>query len=158
MKKIIFIIVLTLFINGCSKEVKLQLFETKDQAIKQYIEEQNVKETFLELELVTNETIVLIKQESNMYSLAELTNSKDNKYSFSRISAWVDIGNTTGAMWEFKTNTDNVYTLKISKQQEDLDSIYNKDFDIYISIVNGKRSYNDYNGRNVITSTKMIDI
>ncbi|SFS40815.1 hypothetical protein [Paenibacillus sp. 453mf] len=158
MKRLIFITVLILFINGCSKEVKLQLFETKDQAIKQYIEEQNVMESFLELDLVTNETIVLIKQEREIYSLAELANSKDNKYSFSRISAWVDIGNTTGAMWEFKTNTDNVYTLKISKKQEDPDSIYNNDFDIYISIVNGKRTYNDYNVRNIITSTKLIDI
>jgi hypothetical protein len=93
----------------------------------------------------------------DVYYLGEVAKSKE-KYSLSRISGGVDIGNTTGAMWEFKTFKGNLYTLKITKNKQDADSIYNKEFGLYISIVNGKRNYEDKNTVNVIRSNQIIFI
>ncbi|MOA34045.1 hypothetical protein D3C78_1553910 [compost metagenome] len=91
----------------------------------------------------------------DVYYLGEVTENK-TKYASVRTSSGVDIGNTTGAMWDFKTNKGDQYTLKITKKQEDIDSIYNKDFELYISIVAGNRKYEDRNVKNVIKSSDII--
>ena len=158
MKKFILLIVVFIFVSGCQPGASnLILFETKDESIKNYIEENSLKGSILEIDLENQETVLLFKQMQDKYYLGEVVKSKE-KYSLLRISDGVAIGNTTGAMWDFKTFRGNVYTLKISKNKEDSDSIFNKEFGLYVSIVNGKRNYEDENTINVISSNQIIFI
>lgn len=157
MKKFILLLVLFISVSGCKTDgSNQQLFETKDESIKNYIEENSYKSSILELELEDQETVLLFRQMKEVYYLGEVAISK-KKYHLSRTSDGVDIGNTTGAMWEFKTLKGNVYTLKVSKNKEDLDSIFNNEFGLYVSIVNGKRKYEDKNVVNVISSNQIIN-
>jgi hypothetical protein len=158
MRKLL-LLVLLLLITACSKEEKpqLNLFDTKEQAIHHYVaEESYANESFLELVLDTDETIVLIRQSKDVYSLGELAES-NGKFSFTRISAWFDIGNTTGAMFNIKTvKGGNVYTIKLSKELQDLQSIYSEDYGIYLTVVEGERAYEDINAINAIRSIEKI--
>ncbi len=146
-----------LFVFGCSTEsvTNQQLYETKAEAINRFIEEQSTDGPVLVLEIGRNETILLFKRMGNVYFLGEVANS-ENKFSATRISAGVDIGNTTGAMWGFKTFKGNEYTLKITKNNEDKESIYNNEFNLYISISSGSRSYEDKDINNVINSDQIF--
>ncbi|MOA55535.1 hypothetical protein D3C78_1793470 [compost metagenome] len=92
----------------------------------------------------------------DVYYLGEVAENEENKFYSKRISDGVDIGNTTGVMWSFKTIVGNEYTLKITKNKEDINAVYNKEFKLFISIGNGKREYEDKNIENVITSNQII--
>lgn len=158
MKKYILLIVVFIFVSGCKPGASnLKLFETKDESIKNYIEENSFKGSILEIGLENQETVLLFKQMQDKYYLGEVVKSKE-KYSLLRISDGVAKGNTTGAMWDFRTFKGNVYTLKISKNKEDSDSIFNEEFGLYLSIVNGERNYKDENTVNVISSNQLIFI
>ncbi|MNW53770.1 hypothetical protein D3C74_313440 [compost metagenome] len=158
MKKFILLLVMFIFVSGCKINGSNQhFFETKDESITNYIEENSFKGSILEIDLEGQETVLLFKQMKDVYYLGEVAISKE-KYSLSRTSDGVDIGNTTGAMWEFKTFQGNDYTLKISKNKEDSDSIFNKEYGLYISITNGKRQYEDKNTVNIIRSNQIIFI
>lgn len=101
MKKFILLIVVFIFVSGCKPGASnLMLFETKDESIKNYIEENSFKGSILEIGLENQETVLLFKQMQDEYYLGEVAKSKE-KYSLLRISDGVAIGNTTGAMWDF---------------------------------------------------------
>jgi len=147
-----------LIVTGCNKtnsDTKHHLFVSKEEALNSFIKEQSTHGPILELKISELETALLYKQMKDVYYLGEIIESEEKFYS-ERISPGVDIGNTTGAMWTFETSKGNEYTLKISKNKEDIDSLYNKEFELFISIVNGKRDYQDNNVRNVITSNQIV--
>jgi hypothetical protein len=157
MKKQLLFIVFIIFVTGCKTEDKTVLFETKDKAINFFVQEQSVEGSILELDLGEVETVLLFQQMKDVYYLGEVAKIKE-KYSSFRNSPGVDIGNTTGAMWAFKTYKGNEYAIKISKEKEDINSIYNKDFGLFVSVVKGKRTYEERNVKNIIKSNEIIKI
>lgn len=144
--------------TGCNTDnnTKIQYLETKDAAIHSFLKEQSTQGNVLIFEITEHETVLLYKQMTNVYYLGEVAEYEDNKFYSNRISDGVYIGNTTGAMWSFKTAVGNEYTLKISKDKEDTNAVYNKEFELYVSIVSGKREYKDKNIENVIKSNQIF--
>ncbi|MBW5449469.1 hypothetical protein GE107_26015 [Cohnella sp. CFH 77786] len=157
MKILLFFITLLSFLSGCKTEDELIMFETKEKAIQNFVEEQSIKGKILEFDLGDVENILLVQQMTDVYYLGEVIKTKE-KYSVTRTSSGVDIGNTTGAMWEFKTNKGTTYTIKISKENEDNESIYNKDLGLYISIVKGHRTYEDSRLINILKASEITRI
>ncbi|MGM1045859.1 MAG: hypothetical protein ACQEXX_06910 [Bacillota bacterium] len=151
------LVLIILILSGCTKETKIEhpKFESKEAAINNYVEERNVKGTIIQLNLKSRDIILLTQESKEIYSLGEMIKIKA-QYSLVGISAGVDIGNTSGAMWEFKTSNNNKYTIKISKDHEDPDSIYSKEMKLYISVVEGTRTYETQSTMNVIQSNEII--
>lgn len=151
-KLMLMVLLICVISTGCMYKNDVQLFETKEEAISNFIEEEAIhKGSIIEIDLNDHEAVLLFKQMNTAYYLG-LTTEVNNQYSTNRLSSGVDIGNTTGAMWEFQTANENEYTIKITKQKEDVDSIFNKDLGVFITIVKGKRQYEDQNVKNFITS------
>lgn len=151
-KLMLTVLLICVISTGCMYKNDVQLFETKEEAISNFIEEEAIHNgSIIEIDLNDHEAVLLFKQMNTAYYLG-LTTEVNNQYSTNRLSSGVDIGNTTGAMWEFKTDNENEYTIKITKQKEDVDSIFNKDLGVFITIVKGKRRYEDQNVKNLITS------
>lgn len=156
MKSKLILIVLFICVTGCMNKNDMQLFQTKEKAISNFVEEQAIKKgAIIEIVLSNHETVLLIEQRSNVYYLAEVTKTKE-QYASSKLSAGVSIGNTTGAMWEFTTHNGNEYTIKITKEKEDYDSIFNEDTGVFITIIQGNRDYKDRNLRNIIKGFRRI--
>ncbi|SMG35015.1 hypothetical protein [Paenibacillus aquistagni] len=152
-KLMLMVLLICVISTGCMNKNDVQLFETKEEAISNFIEEEEAihKGSIIEIDLNDHEAVLLFKQMNTAYYLG-VTTEVNNQYTTNRLSPGVDIGNTTGAMWEFKTDNENEYTIKITKQKEDVDSIFNKDLGVFITIVKGKRRYEDQNVKNFITS------
>lgn len=151
------LVVVVFSIGGCNAQNNedLQLYETKDEAIEGFKNEQSTAYgPVLKLEMNDNETVLLFRDKKDVYFLGELAPYQD-KYTATKITSSVDIGNTTGAMWGFRTYKDNEYTIKISRDKEDNESTYISEFNLYISIVNGQRRYEDKGIINVIKSTEI---
>ncbi|RIX59207.1 hypothetical protein D3P08_03355 [Paenibacillus nanensis] len=114
-----------------------------------------VDETYLELMLTTGDSVVLVKQNQSFYAMGEIYRNQ-GEYTFERTSAWVDIGNTTGAMWAFTTKAGTGYKLKIAKSQEDTSSFYNEAVGVYLTVSDGDREYNDINVTNLISAASVL--
>ncbi|MFC5404317.1 hypothetical protein [Cohnella soli] len=144
-----------LFLVGCQKTASTQPVHwsaTKEEALSHYKEQlPRVNETYLELMLTTGESVVLVQRKPSTYAIGEFYMNQ-GQYAFDRTSAWVAMGNTTGAMWAFTTKAGTDYKLKIAKSREDTSSFYNKALGVYMTVSEGDREYNDKNVTNLIAA------
>ncbi|WP_040948859.1 hypothetical protein [Gorillibacterium massiliense] len=157
MKGLVWLVVVIALVTGCSVQDQSQLFETKDQAIRYFIEDQAIEGSIAELDIGEQEVVLLVEQSRDTYYVGEIAKVRE-KYKSVKISGGVYIGNTTGAMWDFETYKGNEYTLKLSKAKEDNEALYNEQFGLFISIALGKRTYEDRMVKNIINESETITV
>jgi hypothetical protein len=125
---------------GCSSyknKISEQFFNTKDEAIAHYIEQEKVLGSIVLLNLSSNEKLLFTEGGVEIYYLGELVEDK-GKFSAFKLSTSVDIGNTTGAKWGFNTVKGNKYTIDVSKINDGKKQ-YISELGLGISVVEGIR-------------------
>ncbi|WP_459044761.1 hypothetical protein [Sporosarcina sp. CAU 1771] len=124
----------SLLLIACSQENNSKYFSSKEAALENLIQSEEVKGR-IDLITTTDEIeILVIEHDKNNYSVAELVKDKKG-YTANRISANVVM--ELGGSWELKTNTKHKYTIYFEKRQENQNFYPLSNEDYFISLVEG---------------------
>lgn len=121
-------------LSACSEENNTNYFPLKEATFEDLIQSEEIKGS-IDLITTTDEIeILVIEQDKNNYSVAELLEDKKG-YTANRISANAVM--ELGGSWEFKTNSQHKYTIYFEKKQENQNFYPLSNGDYYISLVEG---------------------
>ncbi|GKV64494.1 MULTISPECIES: hypothetical protein [Sporosarcina] len=137
-KRFIMMLLMTsvLFLSACSEDDELSYFPSKEEAIEDLIQSDEIKGNIDLITTTNDEELLVIKLKKNMYSAGELFKNKDG-YSAHRISANVVM--EMGGSWELETNSNHKYTIYFEKEQENQNYFQLSNKDYYISLAEGHK-------------------
>ncbi|MBB4825891.1 hypothetical protein HNO89_003127 [Sporosarcina luteola] len=123
------------FLSACSEKRAIEHFPSKEEALKQLVQKENVKGRIDLLTTTNGENVVVIQSSENTYLVGELVKDKEGYYA-GKISASSEL-TTVGASWELTTIDNNEYTIKFKKSKEGSNNEYFSIGEYDISLVKG---------------------
>jgi hypothetical protein len=130
------VVIAIFFISACSEKDDIDYFSTKEEALKQFVQNENV-EGNIDLIIATNdERLLVTESREHTYFIGELIEDKEGYYT-KRISANVEM--TIGGSWELNTTNKNEYTIFFEKDREYSNGIPFSNGEYVISLVEGHK-------------------
>lgn len=150
--KFIFMIITVFLIAACSENPDIIHFKTKDEAMDNYIADQNIQGSFELITTLSNEKLIAAKSIMNSYFVGELIETNKGFYA-ERISDNVQL--EMGGSWPIITMDGNKYTIFFEKtNKHGFFQMFNGDY--YVSLVKGHEKANVEILTNVIEDSEVI--
>ena len=148
----IFIILSVFIIAACSENPNIFHFKTKDEALDNYIANQNIQGNIEVITTISNEKLLVAQSIENSYFVGELKETNKGFYA-ERISDSVQL--ELGGSWPIITMDGNKYTIFFEKMNKDgFFKMLNSDY--YVSIVKEHEKGNVEFLTNVIEDSEVI--
>lgn len=119
--------------SGTNNEFTPEIFKTKEEAINNYIEQENHKGSIVQLNIRDSKKILLNVVGKNVYFLGELV-EQGGGYSAFKITATFDFSGSSGASWSFSTLDKSNYQIAISSDGITFPGYFITEIASYISI------------------------
>lgn len=150
MKNSLWVFVMTaLLVSGCSEDTKQlarQTWDTKEEAIQQYINAEKVDGSIVQLNLSDGQVFLLVEEKNGIYFYSEVVSTgvdkgarehTDQQYEVIKVSPSVSIDNSAGASWEYKTQDDHEYTISMMKSDTGQKAVYVEELDLFVTVREG---------------------
>lgn len=150
----ILMVIAIFFISGCTEKDKIDYFSTKAEALKYFIEKENVEGNIDLIITTKGENLLVVQSRKDVFFVGELIEERKGYYA-KRISDSVGVG--IGASWELNTMSKNKYTIFFEQNKEDANYIQFSNGEYHISLVDGHRiSEEDIVLTNVIKEVETV--
>lgn len=154
-------VMVALLVSGCSdkkeKPAEVRTFETKEEAIQQYINEPNQVSSIVQLKLPEEQEVLLVEESSDTFYFAKVT-AHEQGYYVAKLDAGVRIDNTIGASWQYKMTSDQEYTISIMKPEAAQGGAYVKELDLYVTVAEGAVAFDQMSvAPNVLQSASVLE-
>ena len=158
-----------LFVSGCSegtKQLTRQTWDTKEEAIQQYISTEKVDGSIVQLNLSDGQVFLLVEEKNGLYFYSEVVSTgvdkgarehKDQQYEVIKVSPSVSIEHSAGASWEYKTQDDHEYTISMMKSDAGQEAVYVEELDLFVTVGEGMEAANQVRSvANMLTSATVV--
>lgn len=128
-------------VSACDENEKGVRFSNKEDALKHFIQEEDVKGSIDSVMTVKDENLLVTQKRDRTYFVGELVKDK-NGYYINKISVEYEIPGG-GAGWELNTSTSNEYTIYFEMDKEAPNTIQLSSEEYSVLLVEGHTLTND---------------